>query len=84
MSIFKKKKIYRDTCYDLSAVSLAVRSGQFSFEEIASLKAIAVRYLNKCNEADARSLSVILKDFVDDSSDFGSAAVCKQIIRVGA
>ncbi len=83
MSIFKKKN-FMDTRYDLSAVSLAVRSGQFSFEEIAVLKAIAVRYLNKCNEADAKSLNWILKEYVDDSSDFGSAAVCKQIIRVGA
>ena len=79
-----KKKIYREQHYDFFSVALAIKDNEFSFEEIQTLKVIAARYLRRSNEEDAQLLATILKNFRDDSSDFGPAAICKEIIRVGA
>lgn len=83
MNIFKSKKSI-ETNYDFSAVSMAVKDGEFSYEEVQTLKVIAQRYLCKCNETDASLLANILKDFVDPCSDYGTACICKEILRVGA
>jgi len=82
--MFFKRKNFKEQHYDFFAVALAIRDREFSFEEIQTLKVIAVRYLHKSNEDDAQLLATILKNFRDDSSDFGPAAICKEIIRVGA
>ena len=78
------KRKYREQHYDFFAVVLDLKGDEFSFEEIQVLKAISTRYLQRSDEDDARLLANILKNYVDDSSDFGPAAICRQIQRVGA
>ena len=79
-----KRKCFKEQHYDFFAVALAMKDGEFSFEETQTLKVIAARYLRRSNEEDARLLATILRQFTDDSSDFGPAAICREIIRVGA
>ncbi len=81
--IFKKQN-YIEQHYDFCGVALALKNNEFSNEEIQTLRTIAIRYLHKPNETDAKVLNAILKSYSDESSDFGPAAICKEINRVVA
>lgn len=79
-----KKRLFLEQHYDLFSVARAFKNGEFSYEETQALLVIAAHYLKKCNEDDARQLATILKDFADEGSDYGPAAVCREIIRAVA
>ena len=89
MRIFKlfKNKAKLLYSYDLFLIKSSYET-EFTGEEKRRLNSLADSYLNRSNAEDAKGIFDFLssknKNFVYEQSDFGTAAVCREIRRIMA
>ena len=87
MNIFKriKSNLNMVYAYDLFLIKLSYET-EFTNEEKKKLNKLADSYLNRSNSDDAQEIFNFLsnknQNFVYEQSDYGTAAVCREIKRM--